>query len=541
MAYFLRRLLYGGKMDADVKVPENFFLKPGYISRGACAYFEDSMIATEGIVHQPDVYVFAEYLGRKFGCTHILDIGCGRGYKLVKLHPEFKLVGIDFGANIDYCQKNHSVGQWLAFNLEKPHQAILPPEIMKKTLVVCSDVIEHLYDPTGLLKTLDNCLEYAPVAILSTPERDLVRGYSEMEPPGNPAHVREWNREEFNRLLDTLSFDIVFTGLTCNNDHDWAKKTILSILHGKQIPRRKITVPDNFGVVAFMTAYNEEDIIFHSISRLIRTGIDVYLIDNWSTDKTVAMVEPLLGNGLIGIERFPLGGSTGYYDWERLMMRVEELARAIPAEWFIHHDVDEIRESPWPEITLREALYFVDRLGFNAVDHTVINFLPVDNGFLPGSDFGNYFTYWEFGRRPGHFQQIKAWKNLCQTLTLASTGGHDVDFTGRKVFPYKFLLRHYPVRSQEHGEKKVLTERKPRFNPEERAVRGWHGHYDHIENGHNFLFDPQLLNHYDSASFYQDYLVERISGIGIVRPKGIESQVPIKAGLFRWLRDLFER
>ena len=36
-------------------------------------------------------------------------------------------------------------------------------------------------------------------------------------------------------------------------------------------------------------------------------------------------------------------------------------------------------------------------------------------------------------------------------------------FPGRKVFPIQFLLRHYPIRSQRHGETKVFTERKPRF------------------------------------------------------------------------------
>lgn len=498
---------------------ENFFIKPDYTARDTGSYFEDSLANRTGITHQPDVYALARYLAHRFGCTHILDIGCGQGRKLAKFHPEFKITGIDFGSNIDYCRSHYAFGQWLSYDLELQHHEILPQEILEKTLVICSDVIEHLIDPSGLLNTLAQCLKHAPVAILSTPERDLVRGSNDPGPPANPAHVREWNLVEFSQLLEEFSLQAAFLGLTYNNDRDWEKKTILSILHGTRLPLMGGAVNDDFRVVAFMTAYNEEDIIFHSISRLVQSGVDVYLIDNCSSDGTVAAAEPLLGKGLINIERFPADGTPDTYDWAKLLERVQELTRTIPANWFIHHDADEIRTSPWPELRLREALHYVEQMGFNAVDHTVLEFRPIDSDFPSGWDFGTYFNHCEFGLRPGHFQQIKAWKNTGQPVTLAATGGHDANFTNRNVFPYKFLLRHYPVRSQAHGEKKVLRERKSRFNPDERMTKGWHTQYDHIQSGHNFIRSPDSLIFFDPSNFYQKYLVERISGIGILRPE----------------------
>lgn len=521
-----------------MKHAENFFIKLGYVHRGAGDCVKDSVASGGEIAQLPDVYALAGHIGRMFGCTHILDIGCGRGQKLVRLQPEFSLVGVDFASNINYCSSHYPFGQWLDRDLEGSHKDLLPQEILEKSIIVCSDVIEHLTDPTGLLLTLTDCLKHAPVAILTTPERDLVRGLDDTGPPANPAHVREWNQAELLQLLKAFSFDVAFTGLICNNDNDREKKTVLSILHGDNLPRRETIAHNGFRVVAFMTAYNEEDVIFYSIKRLLDAGIEVYLIDNWSSDSTVAAAEPLLGKGLIGIERFPVDGPTGTYDWRQLLTRVEELARTLPADWFIHHDVDEIRESPWPDLSLRDALQYVNRMGFNAIDHTVIDFRPVDNGFTSNTDFGNYFTYGEFGRRPGHFQQIKAWKNLGQPLTLAATGGHDVNFSGRRVFPYKFLLRHYPVRSQSHGDKKVLAERKPRFNPEERKLLGWHGHYDQIESGHNFLYMPESLNHFDPDRFYEHYLLERISGIGILRKNQIEPGKIERKGLFQRLKSL---
>lgn len=518
---------------------ENFFIKSDYIARAKSQYFEDALISNTGIVHQPDVYAFAGHIARKFGCTHILDIGCGRGFKLAQLHPEFKVTGADFGSNIDYCREHFPFGVWLTLDLENPHQELLPQEVLEKTVVICSDVIEHLLDPSGLLLTLRDCLKYAPVAILTTPERDLVRGRNDVGPPVNPAHVREWNLSEFSNLLKANLFQIAFLGLTNNNNRDWEKRTILSILHGVRLPRRDAPIKTGFRVVAFMTAYNEQDIVLQSVKRLVDGGIDVYIIDNCSTDGTVEAIAPMLGKGVIGIERFPADKVSLTYDWFKLLERVETLARTIPADWFIHHDVDEIRESPWPELRLKDAMHYVDQLGFNAIDHTVIDFRPIDNGYIDGTDVGGYFSFWEFGRRPGHFQQIKAWKNQNQPLTLAKTGGHDVDFPGRRVFPYKFLLRHYPVRSQLHGEKKVLAERKPRFNPEDRKLRGWHGHYDHIESGYNFLCTPESLLHFDPAHFYQEYLLERISGIGIVRAIPTENTKVVRRGLLKQMKSLF--
>src|SRR5258708_23288585 len=75
-------------------------------------------------------------------------------------------------------------------------------------------------------------------------------------------------------------------------------------------------------------------------------------------------------------------------------------------------------------------------------------------------------------------------------------------FRGRKVFPVRFLLRHYPVRGQAHGERKVLAERLQRFAPEERA-QGWHVQYGQYGQdrgplaGKGFLRDPASLILYD--------------------------------------------
>ena len=130
---------------------------------------------------------------------------------------------------------------------------------------------------------------------------------------------------------------------------------------------------------------------------------------------------------------------------------------------------------------------------------------------------GISIRHFEFGRRGGHFRQIKGWKNPRVKPDLATNAGHEVVFKGRKVFPYKFLLKHYPIRSNEHGRRKILRERHTRWNLEERTG-GWHTHYDKFTEESAFVHDPATLTEYISDKwFYGEHLIERLTGIGIER------------------------
>jgi GT2 family glycosyltransferase/glycosyltransferase involved in cell wall biosynthesis/SAM-dependent methyltransferase/Tfp pilus assembly protein PilF len=255
-------------------------------------------------------------------------------------------------------------------------------------------------------------------------------------------------------------------------------------------------------VIAIISAHNEGDVIFHVIGDLISNDINVYLIDHCSTDNTVEEAGKWLGKGLLKLERFP--GDCGYpersnqqYVWRDLLRRKEELALELGAAWYIHADADEFRESPWPGLTLAEAIRRVDLLGYTAINFELLNFRPTDDCFGPGTDVRAHLTHYE---RTEVFNavQIKAWKNTGQRVSLADSGGHSVEFPGRKVFPIAFVLRHYPIRGETHGRKKVFRERLPRFAPEERAD-GWHLQYNDLtESGTSFLRDPSNLFRYDA-------------------------------------------
>jgi SAM-dependent methyltransferase len=467
-------------------------------------------------VHQPDVYTFAAHLARLHGCSHVVDIGCGRAEKLAPLAEEFALVGIDHGPNLAAARDHAPTVELIDFDLERD-EAIPLPQAARQGVLVCSDVIEHLADPMPLLRNIRRMLESAPVAVLSTPERDLARGAEHMGPPDNPHHVREWNLAELERLLTSAGIDVLFIGLTASNDDGYPKRTTLAVLEQRTEPPPPDTrAPHGFCVVAFVPTYNEADVIEETIAALADDGIEVYVIDNWSTDETYAIVERRFGNGVLGAERFPPAGPDTVYDWPAIIERTEELALELDADWYLHVDADERRRPPWPGMTLRNAFYVVDRRGFNCIDHTVLDFVPVDEGFRQGDDVERYFRHFRFGTRPGHFVQIKAWKNLGFRVDRARYYAHDTMFPGKRLFPYKFLNKHYPFRSRAHGRRKVFDERLPRYPPEA-VARGVHSHYQGLERDHGFVAEKEELLLFEEATFSREFLVERLTGIGIPR------------------------
>ena len=271
--------------------------------------------------------------------------------------------------------------------------------------------------------------------------------------------------------------------------------------------------PDGFRVVAFMHTFNEADIIRQQVLRLLAQGIEVHVIDNWSTDGTPEAIEDLRGNG-VTLERFPATGGSEGFDLRSLLGRIEDAAATVAADWCLLHDADEVRQSPWLDLSLRNSLWKAQQAGANAVDFTRLDFRPVDDSFTPEADLPATLRYCEFTQESLAPPQVKAWRAPSLRPQLASSGGHDVGFPDRRIFPLNFLLRHYPVRSQRHGETKIFTDRQPRYRAED-VRAGWHHHYARIEPGHSFLRSPETLRAWDDVDFPRDHFLECCSRVGI--------------------------
>lgn len=468
----------------------NFFLPADYVSRHEPEYYDDAASHNSGVLFQPEIMSIAELLLAGTGRKRLVDIGTGNGTKLVGAEAQEKL-GIDFGSNLDYCITHHGdAAEWRACDLG----GIIPQDLVEAMgpddVVVCSDVIEHLPDPLPLLRLLGAAYERGALVITSTPERVLVRGADHLGPPPNAAHVREWSLPEYRAMLCAAGLPPLFAGLTLNNDRDNLLRTIVS-LHEPRLQSR--FVPATSRPLAIISTFNEADIIDEVIERWLHQGCDVHVLDNWSTDETWARLERLadqFGAHMV-LERFPAVETTRG-SWIDILTRKEEIAFCHKGRWILHSDADEIRAAPFISLTLADALQQVQEAGWNRVDFTVLNHRPVNNQrYLSGDSLGA-LNHFEFGTKPGHFLQKKAWLQGSERVHLASSGGHEAGFSTARDCPYKFVLHHFPLRSQEHARRKILRERYPRWTEKEFNELGWHHHYDDMQD-HEMIWNAGEL------------------------------------------------
>ncbi|MFN0029669.1 MAG: class I SAM-dependent methyltransferase [Acidimicrobiales bacterium] len=187
-----------------------YFMPVGYKERLCPAYFDDSDDPAD--VWQPDVYLVAGTLADRLGATAIVDVGCGRAAKLLPLADTAPIIGIDYGANVRDCMLEHPEHRWIECDLE--HSIDWTAAVPDGSIVVCSDVIEHLVDPNNLLTGLCSVLERVQAVVISTPDRDATHGPNHMGPPPHEAHVREWSHPEFTELLLSRGVEIWASGLT---------------------------------------------------------------------------------------------------------------------------------------------------------------------------------------------------------------------------------------------------------------------------------------------------------------------------------------
>jgi hypothetical protein len=250
-----------------------------------------------------------------------------------------------------------------------------------------------------------------------------------------------------------------------------------------------------FRVVALVAAYNEEDIIEACLDHLSGQGIESYLLDDGSTDRTAERAASFLGKGLIAIEQLPQ--STPHaFSLERILARKEELAASLDASWFINQDADEFRDSLWSELDLRQAFELVERLGSNAIDFEIFTIRPVGEPHIARASPDQSPCWYEPGCQYDRLQ-VRAWKQR-DRVDLCSSGGHDVTYNDRLVFPLRFPMRHYPIRSRAQGVRKVFTERLPAFDQSERN-RGWHVQYDTCSAEDSFVAAPSDVLLYDAV------------------------------------------
>jgi hypothetical protein len=229
-------------------------------------------------------------------------------------------------------------------------------------------------------------------------------------------------------------------------------------------------------IIALIQVYNERRFIANCIEHLREQGVDIYLVDNESTDETVAIAERYVGNGVIDIESVPRDGT---YAVREQVAHKEVLAQRLEADWFIHYDADEVRVSPKQGQTLAEAIAEYDEAGFNAINFLEFTFVPTRES--PDHDHPDFARTmrWYYPYLPTFPHRLNAWKNQDGPVDLGGAG-HRIKFPGLKMAPESLYMRHYMYLSPEHiAEKYVgMPRREPPGVPQH-----WRGQMkeEHIE------------------------------------------------------------
>ncbi|MGD0321202.1 MAG: glycosyltransferase family 2 protein [Acidimicrobiales bacterium] len=361
----------------------------------------------------------------------------------------------------------------------------IPPEVMALAtgaVVVVADALDRRRWPARLRRDLAALCDKAALVAVATRRSRLLAG-------------RRWQPYLRGRLAP-------------GDPH--------TLVVGGTLARRPAGPPAS--LLAVVTCFNEADIIEATIHHLIDQGAVVHVIDNWSYDGSWELLTQLARTeSKIVLERWPESGPLPTFELRRLLERIEEVAADATCDWVLHNDADELRETPWPGVTVAEALAAVDAAGYSAVDFSLLDFRPTQDGFARGVDPRTFFRSCELANQQGYTHQVRAWRQQAgQRTLLAPSAGHEPLFEGRRVFPLNFITRHYSFRSPAHAVTKLQRDRLPRLSLEETKI-GWHAHLREFDLDSPFLWSPDELLTYDD-DFVGDHLLALLARVGTPTP-----------------------
>lgn len=232
-------------------------------------------------------------------------------------------------------------------------------------------------------------------------------------------------------------------------------------------------------VVAVLATRNEERFVAGCLENLFRQGVQVYLCDNGSSDRTVEIATGYLGRGLVGIEHIPYDGT---YRWESILHRKEALFCELDADWLMHVDADEIHLPPPGHTSIAAAISVADGLGYDAVEFAEFTFVPTREA--PDHDHADFVrtlrTYYPFRPRSPHC--VRAFRKQDGPMEIAWSGGHLVRFPHPpRLYPEQFRMKHYLFLSAAHAARKYPGRK---YQDDEVNRLGWHGWRPKLRSEH---------------------------------------------------------
>lgn len=175
----------------------------------------------------------------------IIEIGTGSGalakaYK--NINPSVNYVGVEIDQDYADLSKRYCTEVFLE-NFEDPSEALIK-EIKNTDLIIFSDVLEHMYNPWKVIKTLSNNLPRNSSIIASIPntqhwsfQRNLLSGDLIYSDSGllDRTHIRFFTRKTMVSLFEKNGFSIskltprIFDFQDQSNHLTWIKNSALML------------------------------------------------------------------------------------------------------------------------------------------------------------------------------------------------------------------------------------------------------------------------------------------------------------------------
>jgi SAM-dependent methyltransferase len=143
----------------------------------------------------------------------VVEAGSGEGYGAAALREAGARVVV--ALEYDESTATHAATAYPSVLTARANLAALPVRTASSDLLVCLQVVEHLWDLPGFLSDCVRVLRPGALAVVSTPNRpvfspSLARGAR----PTNPFHVEELDAEQLDERLRAAGFvDVTMLGL----------------------------------------------------------------------------------------------------------------------------------------------------------------------------------------------------------------------------------------------------------------------------------------------------------------------------------------
>jgi len=240
----------------------------------------------------------------------VLDVGCWSGGMLNGIHDQGyeDLTGVDLSeAALEVAENAFDWGTWIHGDASRI------TEVVERTydVIMANEVVEHVLRPGKFIEDLKSLLNPNGVLIMSTPHR--FGGFGIVN-DDDPQHINPGFTEEEIMALGGV------------DDTAYRVNHFLYYVHTNRV--KEDLLP---GISVCILARDEEDNIGHAISSISGIADEIIVLDDHSTDQTVAIAQEH------GAAVYTRGDYPFRFDYAK-----NEMTGYAKHEWILEIDADEV-------------------------------------------------------------------------------------------------------------------------------------------------------------------------------------------------------